>query len=88
MTISKARKILKKGEYTDEEIEKIIILLEKLALIEYDSFQNTMQVEQLYQEGLTIEEAKKKLAEEGLIYDDRALMLIKEKMDKKTVQNK
>ena len=87
MTVSKARKILTKGEYTDDQIDKIITLLEKWALIEYGNFQNTMQVEQLYKEGFTIEEVKKKLAEEGLIYGDKALTLIKERMDKKTVRN-
>ena len=84
MTVREARKYLNKEDYTDEQIEDIIIQLKQLADITYNYIQNTRRVEQLYQEGFTLDEAKKKLAEEGLIYDDKALILIKERMDKKT----
>jgi hypothetical protein len=90
ITVEYARKILNKDgiKYTDEEIEEIIVTLEKLAHITIEHIENTTRVKKIFSDGLSIEDAKKQLAIEGLHYDTKALTLIKEDMLQSEVSEK
>lgn len=83
ITIEKARKLMNKDgiSYTDEEIEKIIITLQKLAEVFYSYYHSTKRAKKLFAKGLSIDDAKKQLAIEGLHYDIYALQSIKKKME-------